>query len=134
MKNLYDKARKNFLDGALSWSSHTIKLLLVKSSYSPVITSDEFLSDIVSGNRITGGTSAALGGKSSTAGAAKSTNVLLSAVPSGQTIAAIVLFRDTGVEATSELIAYRSDGIPLPLVCNGQDVTVFCPSDGWFVI
>jgi hypothetical protein len=68
-------------------------------------------------------TSGALTGKTVTAGVADAVDVTFTAV-SGATVEAIVLYADSGTEATSRLIAYIDTATGLPLTPNGGDVTV----------
>lgn len=124
---IYDKARQKFLDADIDWSAHNIKLLLVKSTYTPVQATDDFLSIIAGANRLTNSTSGNFAGKTSTAGVADADDV--SVTPdAGQTGVAIVIYRDSGVEATSELIAYIDTGTGLPITTNGAAVDIIWSS------
>lgn len=119
---LYDKGRQRFLEGSLNWLTDTIKCLLVDTgTYTPNLTSHEFLSDVSSGSRIT--TPVTLTSKASTGGAADAADVTFSSV-SGASIEAILIYKDTGVEATSPLIAYIDTATGLPITPNGGDIIV----------
>ncbi len=56
-------------------------------------------------------------------GAADGADVTFTSV-SGPTIEAIVIYRDTGTEATSPLIAYIDTATGLPITPNGGDIIV----------
>ncbi len=119
---LYDKARQRFLEGSFNWNSDTIKALLVDTAaYTVNLSTHEFHSD-VSGSAIIA-TSGAFASKTTTGGAADAADVTFAAV-SGASIEAIVIFKDTGVSATSPLIAYIDTATGLPITPNGGDIIV----------
>ena len=119
---LYDKARERFLTGQFNWSTDSIKSVLVDTgAYTVSLTSHEFLSDISSSARVS--TSGAFTGKTTTGGAADANDVTFSSV-SGPSIEAIVIYADTGTEATSPLIAFIDTATGLPITPNGGDIIV----------
>lgn len=121
---LYDTGRNAFLTGGINWTSDTIAAVLVKvtSGYTVNLTTDQFLSAIVSGNRIA--TFSPLVGKSAAAGVADATDVTFPTVASGPAAGAVVLYKNTGTDTTSPLIAYIDTATGLPVTPNGGDVTV----------
>lgn len=119
---LYDKARERFLTGQFNWSTDSIKSVLVDTgAYTVNLTSHEFLSDISSSARVA--TSGAFTGKTTTGGAADANDITFSSV-SGASIDAIVIYCDTGTEATSPLIAFIDTATGLPITPNGGDIIV----------
>jgi hypothetical protein len=119
---LFDKARERYLTGALNWGTDTIKAVLVDSgTYTVNLTSHEFLSDIGTGDRIS--TSGAFASKTTTGGAADAADVTFSSV-TGASIEAIVIYKDTGTDSTSPLIAYIDTATGLPITPNGGDIIV----------
>lgn len=119
---LYYKGREKFLDGAISWSSDNIKCVLVDTAtYSVDIANEEFLSAIPAGERVA--TSANFTTKTITNGTADADDVVFSSV-SGDVSEALVIYKDTGVDTTSPLIAYIDTATGLPVTPNGGDVTV----------
>lgn len=119
---LYYKGREKFLDGAISWSSDNIKCVLVDTAtYSVDIANDEFLSAIPAVERVA--TSANFTTKTVTNGTADADDVVFSSV-SGDVSEALVIYKDTGVDTTSPLIAYIDTATGLPVTPNGGDVTV----------
>lgn len=119
---LYDKARERFLTAQLNWSTDTIRAVLVDTGiYTPNLTAHEYLSDISSSARIS--TSSAFTGKTVAGGAADANDVTFTSV-SGNSIEAIVIYRDTGTEGTSPLIAYIDTATGLPITPNGGDIIV----------
>ncbi len=119
---LYDGAREAFLDGSLSFTGDTMKTILVDTAlYTVNLATDEFLDDVALGSRIS--ISSALTGKTATDGVADADNAPFTAV-SGATVEGIIMFHDTGVEATSRLVAWWDTATGLPLTPNGGNVTL----------
>src|SRR4051812_41488182 len=110
---LYDKGRQKFLEGSIAWLTDNIKAVLVDGgAYTPNLSTHEFLSDIAGGARIA--TSANLATKTSTAGVADADDVTFTAV-SGVQSEYVVLYKDTGVAATSPLICIIDTATGLPV-------------------
>ena len=119
---LFDAGRASFLDGGISWSSDTIKLVFVDHGVdTPLPSSDQFLSDIGAGARIA--TSGAFASNTSTAGVANAANVTVSAVTGAQ-FESIVIYKDTGSAGTSNLIAFIDTATGLPCTPGGGDIIV----------
>lgn len=120
---LYDKARQRFLEAQIDWMSDTIKCMLVDTgAYSPNISVHEYLSDIPTSARIT--PPVTLTNKSTAGGAADAADCTFTSVSSTENIEAIVIFKDTGDEATSPLLAYIDTATGLPIQPNGGDIIV----------
>jgi hypothetical protein len=119
---LYDAARESFLGGDLDWDAHTIKLYLIDAAdYSKNLATDDFANDIAAGAKVA--TSGALANKTKTAGVADADDVTFSTV-TGDPSEEIVIWRDTGTQSTSNLIANIDTGTGLPVTPNGGDITV----------
>lgn len=119
---LYDKARERFLLGQFNWTTDTIKAVLVNTgSYTPNLSAHEFLADVGSSSRIS--SSGAFTGKTTAGGAADADDLTFTSV-SGNSIQAIVLYSDTGVDGTSPLICFIDTATGLPITPNGGDIIV----------
>jgi len=119
---LYDYARQRFLEAQINWMSDTIKVILVDTgSYTPNTASHQYLSDVSGSARIAGPVT--LTSKATTGGAADAADCTFTAV-SGVSIEAIVIYKDTGTESTSPLIAYIDTATGLPITPNGGDIIV----------
>lgn len=119
---LYDKGREAFLKGEISWNSDDIRLILIDANdYTVNLATHDNLDDIPGGARVA--TSGALSGKTTTDGVADATDVTLSTVTGDQS-EAIVIYKHTGTESTSKLIAYIDTATGLPITPNGGDITV----------
>ncbi len=120
--SLYDEGREKFANGALSWGSDDIKVVLVDTGlYTVNLATDEFLSSVAVGARVA--TSSNLTTKTYAAGVCDADNVTFTAV-TGNTCEAVVIYKDTGDAATSPLIAYIDSATNLPVTPNGGDITI----------
>jgi hypothetical protein len=118
---LYATGKKAILDGDVDLLVDTIKAALVDNTYAQNLTTDDFYSDI-SAHVV--GTPQTLAGKSTTGGVLDADDVTFSAVASGSTLEAVVLYKDTGVAGTSQLIGYIDTITGFPLATNGGDITI----------
>lgn len=129
---LQNSARASFLTAGTSWSSHNIKVVLVSASYTYSAAHDN-LDDVGAGTRIA--TSANLASKTTTDGYADSADVTFTSVAGGSTVTGLWVYRDTGTESTSTLLAwYDTDATPaaISVATNGGDIVVSPNASGWF--
>lgn len=120
---LYDKGRQAFLEGGIAYLTDTIKIALVKNTYTPNIATHQFYSDITPGSNVIG-TPQMFASKTSTNGVADAADVTFTAVTTGSTVSYLVIYRDTGVAGTSPLIALIDSATGLPVSTNGSDINV----------
>jgi hypothetical protein len=119
---LFDKGREGFLAGDIDWDGNTIKLVFVDhADDNPDVSTDDNLDDIASAARVA--TSGALAGKTVTNGVADADDVTVNTV-SGDQFESICLFKDTGTESSSRLIAKIDTATGLPCTPNGGNITV----------
>lgn len=119
---LYDSGREGFLDGDIDWTSDDIRVILVDTNeYTVDLATHTALDDIDAEARVA--VSGALTGKSSTAGVADAADVTFSSV-TGDISEALVIYKHTGTESTSLLIAYIDTATGLPVTPNGGNITV----------
>lgn len=121
---IYPKGREGFAGGDVAWDSDTIKLVAVDSGY-VYSSAHDFLDDVGAAARVA--TSSAFTTKSITDGVLDADDVTLASLPAGDTITAIIVFQDTGVEATSRLLLFfdtKSDTTAISVATNGGDVVV----------
>lgn len=119
---LYDQARESFLgqNPTLDWDTDTIKVALLSAGYTPNLATHQYVSDL--GANIVA-RSSALTGKTVAAGVADANDVTFNAV-SGAQVTRIVIYKDTGSDATSPLICLIDTGTGLPVTPNGGDITI----------
>lgn len=119
---LYDAGREAFLNGDIDWSSDDIRVILVDTNdYTVNLATHNALDDIDAGARVA--VSGALTGKSSTAGVADAADVTFSSV-TGDVSEALVIYKHTGTESTSLLIAYIDTATGLPVTPNGGNISI----------
>lgn len=124
---MYDFGREGFLDGQISWSSNTIRAVLVDTAaYTFSKATHQWLSDISADARIA--TSAPLSNKTIAAGIAGADAAVFTTV-TGPVCEAIVIYRDTGTASTSRLIAYITQANGLPVTPSGFNITVNWDTD-----
>lgn len=109
-----------------------IKLVAVDATYTYSSAHDN-LDDVGAGSRVA--TSANLGSKTSTDGYFDSAAVTFSAVAAGDTIVGVWIYKDSGTESTSKLMAwFDTDGAAaaISVPTNGGDIGVNPHASGWF--
>lgn len=116
---LYGLGREAFLDGNADWAADDFRVILVDVGYVVSIDVHNALDDVGAGTRVA--TSSALSGKTSTLGVADASDVTYTAI-TGDQITQVVLYRHTGVESTSALIAYWDSGTGLPFTPTGGNI------------
>src|SRR5690242_4179083 len=96
----------------------TIKVMLIHSATASYSGSNEFVGDLSSGGIIA--RSGGLSSKTVTSGTFDAADITITAV-SGSTVDAVILYKDTGSDSTSPLLAWFDVSTFTP---NGSDVTV----------
>lgn len=125
---LYDKGREKFLGPAtnqINWTNDTIKVVLVSSSYVPNIATHEFVQGTISTHTATI-TAQTLGTKTVTDGVADAADVTFSAVTANRVWDYVAIFKDTGAQFNSPLIALLDSGSAtgMPLTSSGGDINI----------
>lgn len=115
----YVKGKEKILSGAINFISDTIKVMLVKSTYPQNLATDEFISTVVP-YRL--GTDQTLAAKSVTGGMLDAGDVTWTSVTAGDTTEGVVLYKYTGDEATSPVLAYIDDITGFPFNTSGGNV------------
>ena len=116
----------------------TIKAMFVDhADDTPVAATDDFINDILSAARVPAIASCpTLGTKTIgtvAAGVFDAADTTFTAL-SGDASESLILFKDTGVEAASDLVAFWDTATGLPLTPNGGDVTVAWHASGIFQV
>lgn len=117
---LYPKGKEG-IGGAIDLLADDIKVALMDASY-VYSSSHQYLTSVLSALNPTPAVS--LTSKTITNGVFNADNAVFFAV-SGGTVSAAVIYRNTGLDATSELLAYYNVAAAgLPLATTGGDVTI----------
>lgn len=133
---LFASYRTLVLSAPPNLSSATIKAMFVDhADDTPVIATDNFIDDIASAARVPAiGSCPTLGSKTLgtvAAGVFDAADTVFTAL-TGDASESLILFEDSGTEATSDLIAFWDTATGLPLTPNGADVTVVWNASGIF--
>lgn len=119
---LFDLGRGHFLDANIDWSVDNIKLVCVDhADDTPVPATDDFFDDILAAARVA--ISGNFASKTSTNGVADAADMTLTSV-TGDQFESIVIYKDSGTESTSNLIAFIDTATGLPFTPSGGDITV----------
>lgn len=114
----YVKGAEKILSGAINLPTDTIKAVVVKNTYPQNLSVDEFYSTI---SAYVLGAAVTLAGKSVAGGVFDATDPVFAALAAGNTLEAIVIYKDTGVAGTSPLLFYIDQCSGLPLTTDGGD-------------
>ena len=133
---LFDSYRNLVLGAGLNLSSLTIKAMFVDhADDTPSTSGDNFIDDILSAARVPAiGSCPTLGSKTAgvvAVGVFDAADTVFTTL-SGDASESLILFEDSGSEATSDLLAYWDTATGLPLTPNGADVTVQWNASGIF--
>ncbi len=127
---LYPLYKQLALGAGLNLDSLNIKVALIDTgtyTYDAAHNMHDDLSGIVATSGNLAATTIALG-------VFDADNITFTAV-TGATIEALVIYRDSGVSGTSELIAYIDTGVTgLPVTPNGGDITITWNASGIFAL
>ena len=128
---LYNLGKKERLSGAINLTSDTIKIMLLNDTYTPD-PDDDYVSDVVTKELVNDSGSGyerkTLANKEFTEddvndkGIFDADNVLYTAIDTTLDIAVIVIYKDTGTDATSTLILAIDTMTGLPKPTNGSNV------------
>lgn len=118
---LYTKGKERILKGEIDFSTDTIKVALVKNDYLQNLATDEFLSDIAAHIL---GTPVTLTGVSIVGGVLDAADISFASIASGSVSEGVVIFKATGADVTSPLLAYIDVITGFPVTTNGNDVNV----------
>lgn len=120
---LYDKGREGFLDGSIDWDTDDIRAILVDTaSYTVNLATHDNLDDVPGGARV--GSAVQLTSKTVTAGVADAADLSFTGMVSAPSIEALVIYKHTGTESTSRLIAYIDTATGLPVSAGATQVDV----------
>jgi hypothetical protein len=133
---LFAAYRTSVLTAPVNLGSATIKAMFIDhADDTPVIATDDFINDIASAARVPAIASCPTLGTKTTgtvaAGVFDAADTTFTTL-SGDQSESLILFEDSGSEATSDLIAFWDTATGLPLTPNGADVTVVWNASGIF--
>lgn len=118
---MYGKGKEHILNGDIDFDTNVLKAILLSSSYTPSLSTHEFLTD-VSSYRLN--TDQTLTGVTKTLGVFDANDPTWTAVASGSTASYVAIYKDTGTPSTSLLIALFDTITNFPVSTIGSDITV----------
>lgn len=130
---MYTNAVSAFANKELDWDTDNFSALLLKSTYSVNQNTHEFVTDVISGNELSGGSYArvALSGKAIVEGSGivkLTADDIIFASMTATDVLYLIVFRNTGTDATSKVIcAVQFDSAIAP---TAQSVTFNLSTDG----
>lgn len=128
---IYPLYKQALLTAGINLTTLNIKAALIDTGTYTYSAAHQFMSSAAAGAVARSGN---LASKTVALGVFDAADITLTAV-SGATVEALILYRDTGVDATSELIAYIDTGVTgLVLTPNGGDVTLTWNASGIFAL
>ena len=128
---MYPKAKEAFIQAEINLASDNLKAVLVDTATYTYSATHEFLSDIPAGERVA--TSANLTTKTVVDGVFNSDDILYTSV-TGDPSEALVLYQDSGVEGTSNLIIFIDTATGLPVTPDGTNINITIDAAGWFAL
>lgn len=125
---IYPKYKQALLDGDtnIDINDGTVKVALSTAAYN---SAHDFYDDV---SASTVGTPQTIANTTVTNGLFDGDDVTYTAVASGSTVTALIIYIDTGSAATSRLVAFIDTVSGFPLSTNGGDVTVAWNASGIF--
>jgi hypothetical protein len=117
---LYPKAKEAFLNKDIDMVDDTIVIALVDTANYTYSATHQYRSDVSNTAIISTST---LSNKTTTNGVFDADDATFTSV-TGANAEALIIYQDTGNQATSRLIAYIDSATGLPILPNGGDITV----------
>lgn len=117
---LFDATRSALLAAGIDWVADTIRATLV-NGYAVDIATHAVIEDVPVGARVA---TIALTGKAVDRGTASADDALFTGVTAGANADALVIWKDTGLESTSTLVAYIDSAAGIPVESTGADIPV----------
>ena len=120
--SLYPSAKASFLNQnpSIDMDTDTIKVALIDTGAYTYSSAHDFWDDAVAGVI---GTPQTLGSVTTTGGVFDAADTTFTSV-SGASVEALIIYKSTGVNSTSPLVAYIDTGTGLPVTPNGGNIVV----------
>lgn len=123
---LYANAKTEFALGNISWKASggsTIKAILVDADKYTFSSNHKYLSEVTSGARVGSPVQLSLI-DATNGGVCDANDIAFNNLTNIPTVEAVVLYKDTGNESTSPLIAYIDTGTGLPTPAGVNSILV----------
>jgi hypothetical protein len=122
---LYPHAREMFALGQLNWTAGVMRGLFLPESYHPNFDLHQFLSDIPLNLRVA--ISAPITGRTAAKGVCTGNHITFPLLFDNRLVNQAVIYKDTGVEGTSVLVAYLGEDelVTDPFIPLGLDYYIY---------
>ena len=117
---LYPNGKEAFAEAGIDWTTDTIKVVLVDGADYTYSSAHDNFDDVPSGARVA---SATLASTTNVDGVLDAADTTFTAV-TGDVSELLIIYKDTGVESTSTLIALFDTVTGLPVTPNGGDILI----------
>lgn len=130
---VYANARDDFAEARISWAASVVKCALIGPGYAPLLT-HKFMTDIP--------VASILARSANLTSLANSNGVCSGVIPTFNSLLLVdqvigmLLYLDTGVDATSQLVYFSSKGVGFPFFAQGFDYFIGfdLANGGWFQV
>lgn len=131
---VYAKARAALGAGQIDLLTANVEAMLVSAAYVPSPSADQYVSTVVSSGGILFRDYALSGKAFSISGGFQGNLALLASLISATPVAAIILYVNTGNDATSQLLYYSAGGTGFPFLPQGFNYAISYDQSagGWF--
>ncbi len=130
---LYTRGKANILRNDINLLSNNIKFLLVDLADYTFGPAHEFVADVTVASIV--GRSGNLANKAISNLAVFTSDPAVVSAVAGDVFEAIIMYQDTGSDATSRLIMFQDTGVTgLPVTPDGSDVRITANASGWFAL
>lgn len=119
---MFPKGLEGFLAGDIDWDAHDIRCCLVRGY--TFNSAHDFLNDVTGAGGTIVASSSAFTAKTVTNGVADADDVTFTAVASGASIPALLIYKEGASDAARRLIAYIDTGTGFPISPDGSDVVI----------
>lgn len=117
---LYPNGKEAFAEALIDWTTHTINVTLVDGADYTYSAAHDNFDDVPSGARVATATLASCTNADGVLDAADTTFTSVT----GDVSELLIIWKDTGVESTSTLIAIFDTVTGLPVTPNGGDILI----------
>lgn len=120
--DIYKGGIQRLISGGIDLDTDTIKVMLVRG-YTPNVSTHVYVSDVTGAGTVVA-RSSALTSVSVTNGVFDAADVTFTSVAATSSTAYLILYKDTGSDATSPLIAVIDTATGLPVTPDGNNINV----------
>lgn len=120
---MYSRGVAAIMGGDIDLTNNTISAVLLSTagSYTPDLSADTFQTDIPEASQVA---EVILTGKTIDGRTFRADDIVFPSVAAGVDLVAVVLLKDTGAQASSNLLCYLDNAVEFPITPDGTNVTI----------